>query len=107
MSKIKETAKKYKYPLLVLIVGILLLLWPQSGSGNGTASANEQEQRLEAVLESCAGVGECSVLLSENGAVIVCDGADSAETKYGVLKAVEAFSGFSSDRIEILKRTVK
>lgn len=106
MAKIKETVSKYKYPLLVLAVGVLLLMWPQSGGGDD-AAANGEEQRLEAVLESCVGVGECSVLLSDNGAVIVCDGADSAETKYGVLKAVEAYSGFSSDRIQILKRSVK
>lgn len=105
MTKIQETVSKYKYPLLVLAVGVLLLMWPQSGGDD--AADNSQEQRLEAVLESCVGVGECSVLLSDNGAVIVCDGADSAETKYGVLKAVEAYSGFSSDKIQILKRSVK
>lgn len=106
MSKIKEAVSKYKYPLLILVFGLALLMWPGGESGS-PAAGSAQEQRLESVLERCRGVGECSVLLSDNGAVIVCDGADDAETKYSILKATEAFSGFSSDRIQILRTSAK
>lgn len=107
MSKVREILSKYKYPLLVLLVGLALLLWPQSGDESSLTAGSDDERRLEQVLESCSGVGECNVLLSDNGAVIVCDGAGSAETRYSVLKAVKAFSGFSSDRIQILKTSAK
>ena len=37
------------------------------------------------------------------GAVIVCDGADDAAVRLSVIKAVEAFTGFSSDSIQVIK----
>ena len=44
-----------------------------------------------------------SRLLSETGAVIVCDGADDAAVRLSIIKAVEAFTGFSSDSIQVIK----
>ena len=61
------------------------------------------EQRLAAVLQRCDGVGNVTALLSETGAVIVCDGADDAAVRLSVIKAVEAFTGFSSDSIQVIK----
>ena len=37
------------------------------------------------------------------GAVIVCDGADSAEAKLAVVSAVESYTGLGSDRITVMK----
>ena len=44
-----------------------------------------------------------TALLSETGAVIVCDGADDAAVRLSIIKAVEAFTGFSSDSIQVIK----
>ena len=43
------------------------------------------------------------MLLSENGAVIVCEGAENPEVRLSIIRAAEAFTGFSSDRIQVLK----
>lgn len=37
------------------------------------------------------------------GAVIVCDGADSAGAKLAVVSAVEAYTGLGSDKITVMK----
>ena len=55
------------------------------------------------MLRKCDGVGDVTVLLSDTGAVILCDGADNAAVKLSVVKAVEAFTGFSSDSIQVIK----
>lgn len=43
------------------------------------------------------------MLISDEGVVIVCDGAENSGVKLSILKAAEVFTGFSSDKIEILK----
>ena len=104
-EKIKKQLDKYKYPLLALLLGLVIMLIP---SGNGSAdktdnNTDDDEIRLETVLEKCEGVGEAKVLLSENGAVIVCEGAENPEVRLSIIKAVEAFTGLTSDRIQVLK----
>ena len=78
-DRLKAQLNKFKYPLLALVLG------------------------LAAVLQRCDGVGNVTALLSETGAVIVCDGADDAAVRLSVIKAVEAFTGFSSDSIQVIK----
>lgn len=73
------------------------------GSSSQSVSSQTDEQRLAAVLQRCDGVGNVTALLSETGAVIVCDGADDAAVRLSVIKAVEAFTGFSSDSIQVIK----
>jgi len=104
-DKAAEIFKKYRYPLLVLLLGLLLILLPSKSSERQSDAElyTEQELKLQRVLESCAGVGEAYVLISEEGVVIACEGASHAEVKYAVLKAAEAFTGFTGDRIEILR----
>lgn len=104
-EKIKKQIDKYKYPLLALLLGLVIMLIPtgKSSVAEPDAASDDSETRLEAVLEKCEGVGEAKVLLSENGAVIVCDGAENPEVRLSIIKAVEAFTGFSSDRIQVLK----
>lgn len=94
---------KYKYPILVFLIGLLLLLMPNGRKTDAKATATDEEQRFERVLESSQGVGNASVLISEEGIVIVCDGAENPQVKLSILKAAEVFTGFSSDKIEILK----
>lgn len=104
-DKITSALKKYKYPLLVLMLGLILILLP-TGSLKKESSqdlSTDIESRFERVLERCDGVGEAYVLISDDGIVIVCDGASRAEVKYAVTKAAEAFTGFSGDRIQILR----
>ena len=102
-KKVLDGLKKYKYPLIVLIVGLVLLLIP-SGSTKSSSDAglSNDEQRLAAILESSRGVGSANVLISEHGAVVVCDGAADPEVKLRVVKSVEAYTGLSCDEIQVL-----
>ena len=104
-EKIKKQIYKYKYPLLALLLGLVIMLVPigKSGTDKSDNTAADDEIRLETVLQKCEGVGAAKVLLSENGAVIVCQGAEDPEVRLSIIKAVEAFTGFTSDRIQVLK----
>lgn len=103
MARIKDAVSKYKYPIIVLLIGLFLLLLPSKGTDNEKSVATDDELRLERTLESSVGVGNVSVLISDNGVVVVCDGADNSGVKLSIIKAVEVFTGLSSDKIEILK----
>jgi len=70
------------------------------------------------VSRKLAESGEETLVVSENGgenvvelyyvnpiykgAVIVCDGADSAEVRFGIIEAVSAFTGLSTDKITVM-----
>lgn len=100
---ILEFLVKYKYPLIVLILGLLLLSIPTGSTKSSTnGGENVDEQRLSAVLESSKGVGNAYVLISEHGAVVVCDGAADPEVKLRVVKCVEAYTGLGCDEIQVL-----
>ncbi len=101
-DKLKNGFNKFKYPLLALVLGIIIMLIPIGGT-KSCDTAQGDEQRLASVLRKCDGVGDVTVLLSDTGAVIVSDGADNAAVKLSVVKAVEAFTGFSSDSIQVIK----
>lgn len=103
-GKIINLLGKYKYPLIILVIGLVLISLPSGAKHSDEASIQkDDEQRLALILESSAGVGEAKVLLSENGAVIVCDGAANPEVKLCVVKATEAFTGLGCDEIQVLK----
>lgn len=102
-KKMLDGLAKYKYPLIVLIVGLVLLLIPsRSTKSSSDGVSNDDEQRLAAILESSRGVGNASVLISEHGAVVVCDGAADPEVKLSVIKSVEAYTGLGCDEIQVL-----
>lgn len=102
-KKVLDGLAKYKYPLIVLVVGLALLLIPSGSDISGSdGSVNDDEQRLAAILERSRGVGNASVLISEHGAVVVCDGAADPEVKLSVVKSVEAYTGLSCDEIQVL-----
>ena len=92
-DKLKAQLNKFKYPLLALVLGLIIMLLPIGESSSRSISSQTDEQRLATVLQRCDGVGNVTALLSETGAVIVCDGADDAA----------AFTGFSSDSIQVIK----
>ena len=91
---------KYKAPLLVLLLGVLLMLIP---TGEKTKSAQTRDEALGAILSQTQGVGEARVLISENGVVVACRGADNASVKLDIIRAVSSYTGFGSDKITILK----
>lgn len=105
MDELKtKTAKleKYKYPLLVLVLGIILMLIP--GKSDYSA-ATRDDNPLKTVLSSTLGVGRAEVIVSDSGVVVVCDGADNAKVRLEIIHAVGSYTGFTSDRITILKMT--
>ena len=100
MAGIWERAAKYKYLLLLLVLGLGLLLWPTGGGGDPDSGRTEREARLETVLSEIE--GRVSVLYSDEGVAVVCEGASSARVRLDVVKAVSAYTGLGSDRIEVL-----
>ena len=110
-SALSSILQKKSVLIFLLAAGLLLLLWPKS-SGSGPAEKNEdvftnEEKRLCAVLSKIDGVGNVYALLSEEanrrgeytGAVVVCSGAGSPDTRLRVIQAVSAFTGLGSNRI--------
>lgn len=93
--------ERYKYPLLVLLLGLLLMLLP---TGGGRERPEESVGALlEQALGCTEGVGRVRVIVSENGAVIVCDGAGKAAVRLDILHAVASCTGFGADQITVLK----
>ena len=110
-SALSSILQKKSVLIFLLAAGLLLLLWPKS-SGSGSAEKNEdvftnEEKRLCAVLSKIDGVGNVYALLSEEpnrrgeytGAIVVCSGAGSPDTRLRVIQAVSAFTGLGSNRI--------
>lgn len=92
-----------KYVILVAAVGLLLLLWPSGKTAGTESGAGEEEQRVAALLTRMEGVGEASVLLSDSGAVIVCEGGRSDAVRLRVTRAVRCYTGLGAGQIEIFK----
>lgn len=101
LETILKKLEQLKIPLLILVVGVLLLLMPGSGQKKKEDDGNAD---LQSILSSARGIGQAQVLISENGVVIVCDGADDASVKLDIIRAVGSYTGFGSDKITILKR---
>lgn len=100
----REKLSAGRYVLLVAAVGLLLLLWPSGGEGaRKTGLSDEEEARVEAILSQMQGVGEVDLLLSEEGAVVVCQGADSAGVCLQITQAVRCYTGLGADKVEIFK----
>ena len=98
-GELLKKLSKYKIPLIALMIGLLLLLIP---TGKSEMNVGTKTNELAAILEQVRGVGEADALVSENGAIIVCDGADDPEVRLNVFNAVEAYTGFSCDKIQVL-----
>ena len=99
MKEALEKLKKLKIPLIVLAFGVLLMLLPS----RDTAQPQLQGD-LSTALSLTEGVGEAYVLVSDNGVVVVCDGAQNAAVRMSITNAVKSFTGFGADKITILKR---
>lgn len=90
-----------KYPLLVLLAGLLLMLLPSGGTKS--APAENADLTLEQLLAETDGVGRIRVLVSEKGAVVVCDGAEKAGVRLDILHAIRSYTGFGADTVTVLK----
>ena len=100
MKRILNTVERFKFPLLIMVLGIFLMLIPAGEKKTERENCCE----LGDVLSLTQGVGEAYVLVSENGVVVVCDGAQDAMVRMEITEAVKAYTGFGADRITILKR---
>ena len=120
LTALTRALAKNKYVLLVLCIGLLLLLLPrrsateptaqtaatrQSAAGDKLESSGiplgEECDRIAALLRSIRNVGASAVLLSKNGCVVVCEGADSPAVVWEVTNAVAAYTGRGSDRVYV------
>ena len=99
-----ERAGHWKYVLVVAAVGLALLLWPSGGAGSGASDGPATEEaRLGTLLSRMEGVGQTQVLLSENGAAVVCQGADSASVRLDITEAIRCYTGLGADKVVIFK----
>lgn len=96
-----EKLEKFKYPLVILVIGIVLMLIP-GGSFQQKDTADRDEQVAQ-ILSRTEGVGEAQVLISESGVVVACKGAENAKVRLDIIRAVSSYTGFTSDKITILK----
>ncbi len=107
---------KNKYVFMVVALALVLMLLP-SGKTKGLAASSGQGAQLQSsgiavdtesarigeFLSHMEGVGETKVLLSAEGAVIVCQGAEDVSVRYCVTNAVSAYTGLGSDKIRVIK----
>lgn len=93
--------EKFKYPLVILVIGLALMLMP-TGSGR-TETAQDAGGLLQQVLSCSEGVGEARVIVSDSGVVVVCRGAENAQVRLDIIRAVRTYTGFGSDKITVLK----
>ena len=127
LRKLSGCLAENKYVFLVLALGLVLLLLPRSGGDAANTAVvpsatgppggagdpleasgiplDTEAERLAALLRAMTGVGDATVLLSREGAVVVCAGADSAKVRLEVTNAVAAYTGLGSGHIIVMKMT--
>ncbi len=72
-------------------------------TGGTYSSKIEGDDKIEQMLSCTQGVGEAKVLVSENGVVVVCRGAENPSVQLKIINAISAYTGFGSDKITVLK----
>lgn len=100
---LKEKLSGFRYVLLMAAVGLLLLALSGGDHDRSSGVTSEEEARVEAILTQILGVGEAELLLSENGAVVVCEGADSAGVCLRITQALRCYTGLGADKVQIFK----
>lgn len=117
VNKVTKKLGAYKYVLLVIAVGLILLLWPNAPPSSvdadektpstttqqGSAATTPLESALGEQLNRIEGVGRAELLLTDNGALVVCDGALDAGIRMKVLEAVSSVTNLSYDKISVIK----
>ena len=102
-SKLKKciSMERIKYPAAILLIGVLFMIFPETSSNS--KYIDNETTTLSQILNSTSGVGECKVLISDKGVVVVCEGANNAKVRLEIIHAVGSYTGYSSDKITILK----
>ena len=112
-ERLRAMAGKYRYAAAAALLGVLLMLLP-AGSRRGTRPAEAQENptvqsEIEAALAAFDGAGRLRLVLTVEpgterwaGAVIVCEGADSAAVRLAVTNAVAVYTGLGRDKITVM-----
>ena len=100
LKKLSVVLDKYRFPLIIFALGLVLLLMPTGGSAG---APKDSETKLQEVLSSTKGVGEARVIISDNGVVVVCEGAQRASVRLDIIRSVMSYTGFPSDKVTILK----
>ncbi len=116
LSGLAKALAKNKYVLVVAALALVLIFLPSgrdkelaAASGQGSAlessgiALDTESERLSAFLSEMEGVGEARVLLSAEGAVVICRGADESAVRLCVTNAVSAYTGLGSDKIRVIK----
>lgn len=114
-ERLRAFLGRYKYALAVVLLGVVLMLLP-ARSARQTTSVAEAGSRpsvqsdMEATLAAFDGVGRLRLTMTVTpgterweGAVVVCEGADSAAVRLTLTQALRALTGLPSDRITIVK----
>ena len=114
-ERLRAAAGKYRYVLAVALLGVVLMLLPSGGNRDEALTKESDcrgavQQEMERLLAAFDGVGALRLMLTTEpggedyaGAVVVCEGADSAAVRLELTQAVSALTGLPSDRITIVK----
>ena len=100
-EKAAEAFTKFRLPLMILVLGLLLMLLP--GGTREKNSPEKPDDRMQEILSTTEGVGDAKVLISDNGVVVVCSGAENPQVRLDIIRAIGSYTGFGSDRITVLK----
>jgi len=100
-TRIKELLSRYKVPVFMLILAGTILLFPTKSTDK--VHTEDADLYFQQMLSSTQGVGRAMIAISENGVVVTCDGATNAKVRLDIIHAVSSYTGFSSDKITILK----
>ena len=117
LGALSKRFAKNKYVLMVLALAIVLLLLPSGKEKESISTIHAQGSELESsgipldtesarlsdFLSKMDGVGRAEVLLSSEGAVVLCEGADNSSVRLYVTNAVSVYTGLGSDKIRIIK----
>lgn len=111
-KRLRDTAGKYRYAAAAALLGVLLMLLPAQTRREAPADTRGTtvQSEIEAALAAFDGAGRLRLVLTVEpgterwaGAVIVCEGADSAAVRLQLTQAVAALTGLSADHIAVVK----
>jgi len=108
---LKQLAGKYKYAVAVALLGVCLMLLPRGETKTDAPDTRGAVQsEMEATLAAFDDVGRLRLMLTGDaaaqrwtGAVIVCEGGESAVVRLKLTQAVRALTGLSADKIAVIK----
>ena len=87
--------------ILILLAGILLVVIAMP-TGKIPGSEDE-ETKLETILGEMEGVGKVKVMTTEEGVVVIADGADNWTVVQNITDVVQALFNVDSHKIKVMK----